>query len=93
MIVPEVGSFYVMDRGLLDLDRLFSLNNGGAFFEICLNNNILFKRRYSRPLDKSKGIQCDKIIRQTGLNTKKKCSKSLRRLKYHDDETCKTQNL
>ena len=41
MIIPEAGSFYVMDRGYLDFERLFSLNNAGAFFVICSKNNIL----------------------------------------------------
>ena len=47
MIIPEAGSFYVMDRGYLDFERLFSLNNAGAFFVIrskkifCLNADTL----------------------------------------------------
>ena len=93
MIIPEAGSFYVMDRGYLDFERLFSLNNAGAFFVIRSKNNILFKRRYSRPVEKSSGIQCDQTIRLRGLNTKKKYPKPLRRVKYHDNETDKTLNL
>ena len=71
MIIPEAGSFYVMDRGYLDLERLFSLNNAGAFFVIRSKNNILFKRRYSRHVEKPCGIQCDQTIRLKGLNTNK----------------------
>ena len=93
MIIPEAGSFYVMDRGYLDFERLFSLNNAGAFFVIRSKNNILFKRRYSRPVEKPSGIQCDQTIRLKGLNTKKKYPKPLRRVKYHDNETDKTLNL
>jgi hypothetical protein len=44
MVIPEAGSFYVMDRGYLDFERLFSLNNSGAFFVIRSKNNIMFKR-------------------------------------------------
>ena len=93
MIIPEAGSFYVMDRAYLDFERLFSLNNSGAFFVIRSKNNILFKRRYSSPVEKTNGIRCDQTIRLTGLNTKNKYPKPLRRVKYHDKETNKTLNL
>ena len=93
MIIPEAGSFYVMDRAYLDFERLFSLNNSGAFFVIRSKNNILFKRRYSSPVEKTNGIRCDQTIRLTGLNTKNKYPKPLRRVKYHDNETNKTLNL
>ena len=52
MIIPEAGSFYVMNQAYLDFERLFSLNNSGAFFVIRSKNNILFKRRYSSPVEK-----------------------------------------
>ena len=93
MIIPEAGSFYVMDRAYLDFERLFSLNNSGAFFVIRSKNNILFKRRYSSPVEKTNRIRCDQTIRLTGLNTKNKYPKPLRRVKYHDNETNKTLNL
>ena len=93
MIIPEAGSFYVMDRAYLDFERLFSLNNSGAFFVIRSKNNILFKRRYSSPVEKTNGIRCDQTIRLTGLNTKIKYPKPLRRVKYHDKETNKTLNF
>jgi IS4 transposase len=56
-------------------------------------NNILFKRRYSSPVEKTNGIRYDQTIRLTGLNTKNKYPKTLRRFKYHDNETNKTLNL
>ena len=93
MIIPEAGSFYVMDRAYLDFERLFSLNNSGAFFVIRSKKNILFKRRYSSPVVKTNGIRCDQTIRLTGLNTKNKYPKPLRRVKYHDKETNKTLNF
>jgi hypothetical protein len=93
MIIPEAGSFYVMDRAYLDFERLFSLNNSGAFFVIRSKKNILFKRRYSSPVEKTNGIRCDQTIRLTGLNTKNKYPKPLRRVKYHDKETNKTLNF
>ena len=93
MIIPEAGSFYIMDRAYLDFERLFSMNNAGAFFVIRSKKNTLFKRRSSSPVDKSNGVRCDQTIKLTGLNTKKKYPKLLRRVKYHDSETGKTLNF
>jgi IS4 transposase len=93
MIIPEAGSFYVMDRAYLDFERLFSLNNSGDFFVIRSKINIMFKRRYSNTVEITKGIRCDQTIRLTGLNTNLKYPKPLRRDKYHDNETKTTLNL
>jgi IS4 transposase len=38
-------------------------------------------------------LRCDQTIRLTGLNTKNKYPKPLRRVKYQDNETNKTLNL
>jgi hypothetical protein len=51
----EPGAFYVMDRGYTDFGRLHVVHTGGAFFVIRSVSNILFKRRYSRAVDKSDG--------------------------------------
>ena len=34
ILVPEAGAFYIMDRGYLDFERLFTLQLAGAFFVI-----------------------------------------------------------
>ena len=41
-LIPEAGSFYVMDRGYLDFGRLFKLNNSGAFFVTRAKSNTQF---------------------------------------------------
>src|SRR3989338_1344727 len=40
LLIPEAGSFYIMDRGYLDFERLYSLNQSSAFFVIRSKVNI-----------------------------------------------------
>ena len=54
-IIPEAGSFYVMDRGYIDFERLCVFSLSAAFFVVRTKKNILLQRRYSREVDKSSG--------------------------------------
>lgn len=90
IIVPEAGSFYVMDRAYVDFERLYGLTGVGAFFVTRAKSNMKYKRRYSNKCDKSIGILCDQIIVLTGVYSAKEYPQVLRRVKYHDAETQKT---
>ena len=70
-----------MDRGYVDFERLFALNQAGAFFVIRTKRNTQYKRRYSHTVDKSNGLRCDQTIVLTGVNTKDDYPQSLRRIK------------
>ena len=93
MLLPEVGAFYIMDRGYVDFARLFTLNTAGAFFVIRAKSNIDFQRRYSHPVDKSKGLRCDQTIILTGINSAMHYPQPLRRIKYYDADTAKRFNF
>ena len=90
ILIPEPGAFYIMDRGYVDFERLFALNQAGAFFVIRAKRNMQYKRRYSHAVDKSNGLICDQTIFLTGVNTKNYYPQSLRLIKYHDSKTKKT---
>src|ERR1035438_4448595 len=45
--IPEAGSFYVMDRGYVDFERLFVFTLSSAFFVVRTKENVLLQRRYS----------------------------------------------
>lgn len=90
ILKTEPGAFYVMDRGYLDFERLFTLNQTGAFFVTRAKGNTKYRRRYSQPVDKSTGLICDQTIILTGVDTKKDYPIPLRRIKYHDRDTGKT---
>jgi len=93
ILIPEPGAFYIMDRGYVDFERLFALNQAGAFFVIRAKRNTQYQRRYSHTIDKSNGLRCDQTIVLTGVNTKDNYPHPLRRIKYHDSKTEKTFNF
>ena len=90
LLVPEVGAFYIMDRGYLDFARLYSLCRCAAFFVIRGKSNLQCQRLYSHPVDKSTGLKCDQTVVLTGFYTSKNYLDKLRRIKYHDEQTGKT---
>jgi hypothetical protein len=89
-LLPEAGSFYVMDRGYLDFSRLYKINLSQAFFVIRAKTNTKFQRQYSAPVDRSTGITCDQTGILTGFYTVQGYPEKLRRIKFNDDETGKT---
>ena len=88
-LIPEAGSFYIMDRGFLDFTRLYTLNLFNAYFVIRSKSNIKFRRIYSLPVDKSKGLRCDQIVILTGLYTPEYYPEKLRRICFTDSENNK----
>src|SRR6266568_4043028 len=90
-IVPlEAGAFYVMDRGYLDFERLYTITRSSAFFVIRGKSNLKCRRVYSHPIDKDTGLLCDQSVQLTGFYQAKNYPDKLRRVKYHDKETDKT---
>ncbi len=87
LLLPEAGAFYVMDKGYLDFERLFLLNQEKAHFVIPAKSNFKFQRVYSRPVDRSKGLLCDQTVVLTGFYPSKDYPEQLRRIKYYDRET------
>ena len=93
ILVPEPGSFYIMDRGYIDFMRLYTLHLYGAFFVIRAKSNMSFRRLYSYPVDKSTGLKCDQTIVLTGVDTSVDYPEKLRRIKYYDTDTHKEFNF
>ena len=89
-ITIEAGAIYVMDRGYLDFKRLYTLHQNRAFFITRAKTNTVFKRIYSRQVDKTTGLRCDQTIRLTGYYSKKDYPEHMRRIKFFDQETGKT---
>jgi len=80
----EPGAFYIIDRGYLDFDRLYAIHQASAFFVTRTKSNFSFRRLYSRPVDKSIGVQCDQIIVLEGFYSHKAYPDKLRRIRYFD---------
>jgi len=86
ILIPEAGSFYIMDRGFTDFARWFTLHQAQAFFVIRGKSNLLFHRVYSRPVDKFTGLRCDQTIALTAPKANKDYPQHLRRIKFYDAE-------
>jgi len=88
-LVPEPGSYYVMDRGYLDFERLHAFSDCSAFFVIRAKKNLCYRRLYSAPVDKTTRVRSDQTIVLTGVNTAEHYPDKLRRIRYVDAETGK----
>jgi IS4 transposase len=75
-----------MDRGFTDFARWFTLHQAQAFFVIRGKSNLLFRRIYSRPVDKSTGLRCDQTIALTSVKASRDYPQHLRRIKFYDAE-------
>ena len=89
VLMLEAGSFYIMDRGYIDFERLNRFNLESAFFVIRQRANNLFRRLYSHPVDKSSGLICDQTIVLTGGRSAITYPAKLRRVAFRDLETGK----
>src|ERR1700674_697943 len=89
LIMPEPGSSTIMDRGFLDFARLYRLTQAGAFFVIRPRSNTVFRRIYSRSIDKTVGLRCDQTVRLAGVNSSDDYPQYLRYVGFYDQENDK----
>lgn len=85
-LVPEPGSFYIMDRAYVDFERLYILTQFLAYFVVRAKSNLQFRRVYSHSIDRSTGLRCDQTIVLTGINSAEDYPEKLRRVRYFDQE-------
>ena len=86
ILIPEPGSFYIMDRGYIDYEKLYHFNQSGAFFIIRAKDNLKSVRIYSHPIDKSTGLRSDQTIRLKNYYSAKDYPEYLRRVRFFDSE-------
>ncbi len=89
MLIIEPGSFYIMDRGYIDFERLFHINQSQAFFVTRGKSNLSFRRQYSHSVNESTNVRCDQTIMLTSVKSAKEYPDKMRRIKYADPETGK----
>ena len=90
LLVPEPGAYYVMDRGYLDFERLFTLHQSGSFFVTRAKKNMDAHRVYSTTVGKTTGLICDQTIALDGFYPKQHYPEHLRRIRFKDPDTGKT---
>jgi hypothetical protein len=85
-LIPEPGSYYVMDRGYLDFERLHKIQREKAYFVIRAKSNLKFHRIYSHPIERDSGLICDQTILLDSYYSSLGYPDKLRRVKYYDQE-------
>ncbi|MBT9485423.1 IS4 family transposase [Sediminibacterium sp.] len=85
----EQNGFYVMDRGFVDYERLYSINQKQAFFVTRAKTNMKCRRIYSSKVDKTTGVLYDQTIQLVNFYALKQYPEKLRRVKYFDEESNK----
>ncbi len=85
----EANSFYIMDRGYVDYKRLFKIHNCDAFFVTRAKDNMNYRRLYSHPKDKTKGVLYDQTILLNNYYASKDYPDKMRMIKFRDEQTGK----
>ncbi len=85
-LLLEPGAFYVMDRGYLDLERLYRFVLAGAFYVTRTKSGVLLNRLASRPVDRSTGIRSDHVVWVRNAESAAHYPERLRRVTYRDPE-------
>jgi len=88
-LVCEAGAFYIMDRAYLDFARLHSIHRQGAFFVTRTKKRFNFQRRYSRSINKRRGVRFDQTVVLKGFYAQQDYPDILRRVGYIDRLTGK----
>ncbi|MEK9139822.1 MAG: IS4 family transposase [Nitrospirota bacterium] len=86
----EAGAFYVMDRGYLDFERLYTLHQAGAFFVTRAKRGMNARRVYSAKTERTSGVVCDQMIAMNGFYVSNDYPAHLRRIRFKDPKTGKT---
>jgi hypothetical protein len=86
----EANGFYIMDRGFIDYERLYSIHNQKAFFVTRAKTNMKCRRIYSARVDKSTGVRYDQTIKLENVKSLHEYPEKFRRVKYYDAEKDKT---
>jgi hypothetical protein len=80
----EPGSFYILDRGYVDLKRLYKINKHNAFFITRSKDKMNWRRVKTLPSDKASGVLSDQCILWNHHYASKDYPEKMRRIKFYD---------
>ncbi|HKC36889.1 MAG TPA: IS4 family transposase [Chitinophagaceae bacterium] len=80
----EPGSFYVLDRGYVDLKRLYKIHKHDAFFITRSKDKMNWRRVKTLPSDKASGVLSDQCILWNHHYASKDYPEKMRRIKFYD---------
>jgi hypothetical protein len=90
MLILEPGSYYIIDRGYLDFERLYLLHQAQCFFVTRAKADLDARRVYSHPVSRSTGVICDQTIALNGYYSRRHYPEHLRRIRFKDVDRDKT---
>lgn len=90
LIKYQTDSFYVLDRGYTDFERLYRIHLNEAFYIIRAKDNLHFNRISSTYPNKTMGVMCDQEISLNNFYALKEYPENLRRIKFYDKENDRT---
>ncbi len=82
----QIDSFYILDRGYIDYERLYRIQTSKAFFVIRAKENMHFKCVKSNKKNTTLGILADQLIKVQGHYASKNYPIKIRRIKFYDVE-------
>ena len=83
----KVGCYYLLDRGYVDYERLYHIEQQKAFFVTRAKENMSYKVVSKRAADKNIGIRKDQSVQLKGYYAAKDYPVLLRRIEYKDQQT------
>ena len=86
VLLFEENAFYIMDRGYVDFQRLFTIHQSRSYFVVRAKDNLKFRCVGSRRVDKTTGVRCDQTIKLLTPKSASDYPHYLRRIKYYDKE-------
>lgn len=88
-VAPQVSieqdGIYVVDRGYVDFEWLWSINQAFAFFVTRLKRAIKWNRIISHPVNKALGVRADQEIILNSTRLKKLYPERLRKISFRDE--------
>lgn len=90
LIPYESGAYYIFDRGYVDFERLYRINQLSSYFVIRSKKNMQFECSEYRPVDASTGVMSDQVGVLVGFYTSKHYPEKLRRVVFYDAEMDRT---
>ncbi len=80
----EANSFYVIDRGYIDLKRLYKIHQTDAFFITRAKDKMSWRRVKTLPGDRTAGVMSDQSILWNNHYASKDYPAKMRRIKFYD---------
>lgn len=86
-LIPEPGSFYLVDLGYLDFLRLHRFHQAGAFFVTRAKRGLRLTRSESRPVDLATGLRSDQTVIAGTAESRAHYPEPLRKVRFRDPLT------